>query len=73
MYVSQGRGRLALSGSRERVVSWFRHRCNFCKHKSREVVFIVGDGVWQCADREECIRRNDSWLDEQRLRMSVMT
>lgn len=39
-------------------MSWFRHRCWFCGHVSRDMDFIVGDGDYQCKDRDACqIRR----------------
>ena len=39
--------------------AWFAHPCWSCGFKSREVDYIVGDGVYQCwsSNRDECDER----------------
>jgi len=41
--------------------TWFKHTCWFCGLESREVDFIVGDGVYQChfENRPACQERHD--------------
>ena len=44
--------------------TWFKHRCWFCGHVSRDVEFIVGDSDYQCTDRQACQARYDAYTDD---------
>jgi hypothetical protein len=50
---------LIADGDFDEKRSWFAHTCWFCGLKSKEVDFIVGDGVYQCwfTNRTECEAR----------------
>lgn len=45
----------------------FAHTCSHCGVKSREVDFIVGDGIYQCwfANREACEARHARLTPEE--------
>lgn len=41
------------------MTTWFAHTCWFCGHRSKHVVFIVGDSNYQCLDQKMCQERHD--------------
>ena len=49
-------------------MTWFKHRCWYCKHESRDVWLVGGwtggppDGSYQCNDKEACEKRRQ-WLE----------
>lgn len=38
-------------------MTWFRHKCWYCGHVSKAVVFIAGDSDYQCIERDACEQR----------------